>query len=277
MYRRLAVIDIQLEELGLTHRKNQAMLLRRLANNQDISALQTLVSVIEPVKEYRRYPAPANDAFAADGIDRRGASRRAERAKINNFTRRDFLKFAAVGTIGLTFADSIFGQASSEKKQKKCWFTSELYTSGKSRSEGIYIYKLNLDSGELKPYKTVKNVVEPSFLAIDKNKKYLYAVNETVEYEGKKSGAVSAFAIDQKTGDLRFLNKQPSLGGAPCHVTRFAKRKIRSGRQLRRRQRLGFSGSNGRRAAGSARRLIWFSTRGPVRTKIGRKRRTRIR
>jgi hexosaminidase len=55
MYRRLAVIDSQLEELGLTHRKNQAMLLRRLANNQDISALQTLVSIIEPVKEYRRY------------------------------------------------------------------------------------------------------------------------------------------------------------------------------------------------------------------------------
>jgi len=55
MYRRLAVIDVQLEELGLTHRRNQAMLLRRLANNQDIFALQTLVSVIEPVKEYKRY------------------------------------------------------------------------------------------------------------------------------------------------------------------------------------------------------------------------------
>jgi hexosaminidase len=55
MYRRLAVVEIQLEELGLTHRKNQAMLLRRLAQNRDISALQTLVSVIEPVKEYRRY------------------------------------------------------------------------------------------------------------------------------------------------------------------------------------------------------------------------------
>jgi hexosaminidase len=55
MYRRLAVIDRQLEELGLTHRKNQAMLLRRLVQNEDISALQTLVSVIEPVKEYRRY------------------------------------------------------------------------------------------------------------------------------------------------------------------------------------------------------------------------------
>jgi len=55
MYRRLAVVDVQLEELGLTHRKNQAMLLRRLVKSQDISALQTLVSVIEPVKGYRRY------------------------------------------------------------------------------------------------------------------------------------------------------------------------------------------------------------------------------
>ncbi len=55
MYRRLEVVSGQLEELGLTHRKNQLMLLRRLANNQDTTALSTLVSVVEPVKEYRRY------------------------------------------------------------------------------------------------------------------------------------------------------------------------------------------------------------------------------
>jgi len=55
MYRRLDSIARQLEELGLTHRKNQAVLLRRLAAGRDISALQTLVSVIEPVKEYKRY------------------------------------------------------------------------------------------------------------------------------------------------------------------------------------------------------------------------------
>jgi hexosaminidase len=55
MYRRLDVTSVRLEELGLTHRKNQLIMLRRLANNQDISALETLVSVIEPVKEYRRY------------------------------------------------------------------------------------------------------------------------------------------------------------------------------------------------------------------------------
>ena len=55
MYRRLAVISLQLEELGLMHKKNQQMMLRRLVRNDDIGSLRTLVSVIEPVKEYRRY------------------------------------------------------------------------------------------------------------------------------------------------------------------------------------------------------------------------------
>jgi hexosaminidase len=54
MYRRLAVISLQLEELGLTHNKNGDMMLRRLARSHDITALKTLTSIVEPVKEYRR-------------------------------------------------------------------------------------------------------------------------------------------------------------------------------------------------------------------------------
>jgi 6-phosphogluconolactonase len=148
------------------------------------------------------------------------------KSKKNKFTRRDFLKFTVAGITAMTLTDSVFGQQSINKNTKEMLVYIGTYTSGKSKSEGIYIYKLNLDSGALKPYKTVKNVVEPSFLAIDKSKKYLYAVNETVEYEGAKSGAVSAFAINQTTGDLKFLNKQPSLGGAPCHVSTSANGKF---------------------------------------------------
>jgi len=55
MYRRLAVVSYQLEELGITHIRNQKMLLRRLTMGKDTTALETLVSLIEPVKEYRRY------------------------------------------------------------------------------------------------------------------------------------------------------------------------------------------------------------------------------
>jgi hexosaminidase len=55
MYRRLAVVSQQLEELGLTHERNAAVLLRRLTRGRDTAPLQTLVAIVEPVKEYRRY------------------------------------------------------------------------------------------------------------------------------------------------------------------------------------------------------------------------------
>ncbi|MEZ5426966.1 MAG: family 20 glycosylhydrolase [Pyrinomonadaceae bacterium] len=80
MYRRLEILSPQLEELGLTHRKNRAMLLRRLVGGRDISALQTLVSVIEPVKLYRRYQQrpqtmldPLTGLIDAAGADAPGA------------------------------------------------------------------------------------------------------------------------------------------------------------------------------------------------------------
>jgi hexosaminidase len=55
MYRRLRITSTRLEELGLTHEKNQAMMLRRLAGGADSRALTMLASLVEPVKEYRRY------------------------------------------------------------------------------------------------------------------------------------------------------------------------------------------------------------------------------
>ncbi|MEZ5306268.1 MAG: family 20 glycosylhydrolase [Pyrinomonadaceae bacterium] len=55
MYRRLNVISIRLEELGLTHIKNQDQLLRRISNGQDIGPLKKLVGLVAPVRGYRRY------------------------------------------------------------------------------------------------------------------------------------------------------------------------------------------------------------------------------
>ncbi|HEX5706782.1 MAG TPA: family 20 glycosylhydrolase [Pyrinomonadaceae bacterium] len=55
MYRRLDVTSVRLEELGLMHERNQQMMLRRLAGGREVAPLATLVSLVEPVKEYRRY------------------------------------------------------------------------------------------------------------------------------------------------------------------------------------------------------------------------------
>src|SRR3954470_10648367 len=78
-------------------------------------------------------------------------------------------------------------------------------------SKGIYQCELNLKDGSLSEATLAGETSSPSFLAIHPNKKFLYAVNED-------QAAVSAFALDDKTGKLTFLNSQPSQGGAPCHL-----------------------------------------------------------
>lgn len=134
----------------------------------------------------------------------------------NKLTRRKFLEIGISSTISLAIAQKVVARPN--KIEKKMLLYIGTYTSN-SKSEGIYIYNFDLDSGSLSPLFTVKNVVEPSFLTIEKDRKTLYAVNELLEFEGQKSGAVSSFSIDRKTGNLQFLNKQPSLGGAPCFIT----------------------------------------------------------
>lgn len=78
-------------------------------------------------------------------------------------------------------------------------------------SKGIYQCELNLKDGSLSAATLAGETSSPSFVAIHPNKKFLYAVNEG-------EATVSAFAIDDKSGNLTFLNSQPSQGGAPCHL-----------------------------------------------------------
>lgn len=54
MYKRLEYISYLLEEHDLQHIKNFERMLRRLTNNNETSALRTLISIIEPVKIYQR-------------------------------------------------------------------------------------------------------------------------------------------------------------------------------------------------------------------------------
>jgi 6-phosphogluconolactonase len=51
------------------------------------------------------------------------------------------------------------------------------------------------------------------------SQRFLFAVNEISTFGGQKSGAVSAFAIDRRTGKLAFLNQVSSRGAGPCHLT----------------------------------------------------------
>jgi len=86
------------------------------------------------------------------------------------------------------------------------------------KGEGIYIFELNEKTGALQLRHTTTGVTNPSYLTLHPRKGFLYAVNELKSFEGKPSGTVSAFAVDQRSGRLQFLNKKPTQGTDPCHV-----------------------------------------------------------
>ncbi|WP_421893751.1 beta-N-acetylhexosaminidase [Marinoscillum sp.] len=54
MYRRLSIISLQLEQLGLKHISSRNAILRKLAKSRDIEPLKVLVEVVEPMKGYTR-------------------------------------------------------------------------------------------------------------------------------------------------------------------------------------------------------------------------------
>ena len=80
-------------------------------------------------------------------------------------------------------------------------------------AKGIYAYRFNTTSGELKPAGLAVETTNPSFLAVSASGQFLYAVNEV----GGK-GMVSAFSIDREAARLTLINQVSSKGGGPCHL-----------------------------------------------------------
>jgi 6-phosphogluconolactonase len=91
------------------------------------------------------------------------------------------------------------------------------YTGAKSR--GIYVSTFDTATGRLGAPRLAAETESPSFLALHPSRPLLYAVNEVDNFEGKKEGSVSAFAIDAATGDLKALSRASSGGGGPCHLS----------------------------------------------------------
>ena len=90
------------------------------------------------------------------------------------------------------------------------------YTSGKSK--GIYSFRFNVETGDLQPLASPAETVNPSYLVVSPDEKFVYAVNE-LHGCGDERGAVSAFHFDAASGALTFINKVSSVGEDPCYVS----------------------------------------------------------
>ena len=90
------------------------------------------------------------------------------------------------------------------------------YTKGDS--EGIYTCVLDPSTGELRLSGDPAPIADPSFLAVDSKRRFLYSVSEESDASTGPTGSVTAFAISAD-GSLDYLNTQPSGGDGPCHVS----------------------------------------------------------
>ncbi|THU32441.1 lactonase family protein [Niastella caeni] len=85
------------------------------------------------------------------------------------------------------------------------------YTKGKS--EGLYVYKMNSETGEVS-FVSKAAAANPSYLDLSPDEKFVYAVNE----DANDKGSVSVFSFDKSNGTLTFIDKQSTGGDHPCYV-----------------------------------------------------------
>lgn len=80
-------------------------------------------------------------------------------------------------------------------------------------SRGIYVYEFDTNNAQIRLKKSSDSILNPSYLSLSKDEKFIYAVNEN----GKES-TVSSFTFDPVSGKPRGINKVDSKGADPCYI-----------------------------------------------------------
>jgi 6-phosphogluconolactonase len=139
-----------------------------------------------------------------------------------SMSRRDFLLLAGTGAISLLIQScqmNRFGRNSMSDQKILLYvgtYQKEDPNAPGTMRKGIYTYQLDRDSGQLSLHSEINDIENPSFLAVDSQQRFLYAVNENYRPE---DCSVHAYRIDPQSGMLSYINQQPSLGSSPCYVT----------------------------------------------------------
>ncbi|HLY24977.1 MAG TPA: lactonase family protein [Aggregatilineales bacterium] len=95
-------------------------------------------------------------------------------------------------------------------------YTQPLSYHASAKGKGIYVYEFDAATGTLTPLHEVEGIDNPSYLAIDSQKRWLYAISEV---RGWKESTISAYGIDKSSGKITYLNKQVTQGVICAYVT----------------------------------------------------------
>lgn len=82
---------------------------------------------------------------------------------------------------------------------------------------GIHAYQFDTKTGSLKPVHRTTDVQNPFFLAVSRDKHFLYAI-DAKNFGDKVDEFVAAYSIQGHTGELKKLNAQSSRGTSSCYL-----------------------------------------------------------
>lgn len=134
---------------------------------------------------------------------------------LSPLTRRTFLLQLGATLGGTTLALTGGGCSSIPRDPGNLRMFIGTYTGGISR--GIYSAQFDPAAGRINLGAATEGIENPSFLTLNARGTHLYAVSEVGEFAGVDGGGVVAYELVDG-GALRELNRQPTHGGAPCHL-----------------------------------------------------------
>lgn len=101
-------------------------------------------------------------------------------------------------------------------------YMKEGLPAGGSNSKGIYVSRFKPATGEVSKPELAAELVNPAYLAVHPNHRFLYVATEdplSLGPDFDHESYVSAFAIDPATGKLRLLNTMPTGGTSTCYLS----------------------------------------------------------
>ena len=87
------------------------------------------------------------------------------------------------------------------------------------KADGVLTASFDPATGRIGPVTALTAARNPSYLATSPSGEHVYAVHETLAFEGQPGGGITAYARDPGSGELTALNSRATRGDSPCHVT----------------------------------------------------------
>ena len=128
-----------------------------------------------------------------------------------SWSRRTFLQRSALLTAGTLLAGCAISRSPGQAAEWLLYVGSY----GPAEQDNLWLYRLHPKTGEMTRLAGFRGGFKPGFLALSPDHRFLYAVNASLDFQGRSTGAVRAFAVDQRTGGLTL----PSEGAGPCYVS----------------------------------------------------------